>query len=184
MPALSYKSFLVPRVVDGTKPHSIRAWRKVRPFRVGDRISHFTGSRFKPQRIRPDTFCTSAASITIDGSLRHVILSDYSPRYGFGQLSMEKVRELALADGFADVSEFFNFFELHHDGKLLGQLIEWNPFAPVPVPALENGEPAAVRGNAHRAVRCVTGRSAPVKQSPGAGRRKAPAAVAASPAVK
>jgi hypothetical protein len=183
MPSLSYKSFLVPRVVDGSKPHSIRAWRK-RPFKVGDRIAHFTGSRFNPRRIRPDTFCTSAAGITIDADQGYVILADYSPRYGFGHLSPAKVHELALADGFASVAEFFNFFQEEHAGKLHGQLIEWDPFASTAGATLENGEPAAARSGRADSRPCTP--LSPVCSSPRARGKREPRgrgrkAVAATP---
>lgn len=144
MPALSYKSRFVDLVVNGSKPHSIRAWRK-RPFRIGDVISHFTGPRMRPRPIRPATVCTSAASITIDADLRHVILGGYSPRYGFGQLTLETVEELARRDGFASVTEFFDFFLEVHGSRFLGQLIEWDPISQAAGATPENGEPATAR---------------------------------------
>jgi hypothetical protein len=120
MPALSYKQRFVQAVIAGIKPHSIRAWRK-RPFKVGDVISHFTGSRFKPLRIRPNTICTAARAIEVNGDQRYVILGSKS-------LSDAEVAALAIADGFASTEEFFQFFAEEH-GCVFGQLIEWNPHA-------------------------------------------------------
>lgn len=140
MPALSYKKQFVSAVVGGLKPHSIRAWRK-RPFQPGDVLMHYTAMRTKQcRKIRPDTICTAAVAIVINQQPRSVCLAGKSYYYGSGQLSDAQIHDLALCDGFASLDEFFSFFAEH--GPLFsGQLIEWNPFAPAPVPARENGEP-------------------------------------------
>ena len=185
MPALSYKARFVDLVASGHKPHSIRACR-LRPFKVGDVLMHYTAMRTKAcRKIRPDTICTAAVPIKINALLRRVTIGDEGSRYyKRGRLNESSLIALGVLDGFDNTNEFFQFFLETHGPVFRGQLVEWDPSAPVPVSAIENGEPAAVRGNAHRAVRCVTGRSAPVKQSPGAGRRKAPAAAAHPHAAK
>jgi hypothetical protein len=130
MPSLSFKSRFVDAVVAGTKPHSFRAMRK-RPFKVGDIISHFTGPRMKPRRIRANTVCVAAPVMTIDPRARTVHLEAGSTLYKSGNLSVPQLRRLAERDGFDGIDSFFRFFLEKHGGLVTGQLVEWNPHAAV-----------------------------------------------------
>lgn len=130
MPALNFKKQFAPLVQSGVKTHTIRGWRK-RPFKDGDRLSFYTGSRFKPRRLRKPTFCTVAIPIIIDTECRSVILyafkgSIYSSRLRpDGLLNQEEIALLAKNDGFESVDAFFKFFETEHCVHFTGQLIEW-----------------------------------------------------------
>ena len=124
MPALNFTLF-IDKVVDGTKPHTIRALRQ-RRFKAGDDLSFFTGMRKSTcRRLRPNTVCTAAVEITIDGPGR-VFLCEGSRFYREGRLTNAEIGEMAKRDGFKTVEEFYQFFG---NGKytFIGQLIEWIP---------------------------------------------------------
>ena len=126
MPALNFKKQFAPLVKAGCKQHTIRGWRK-RPFKVGDTLSFFTGSRFKPVRIRCDALCMAAVPIEVNAHHRYVIISEGSRHYKAGRLDDHSLKVLALIDGFDSLEEFFQFFKETHQGLLCGQLIEWSP---------------------------------------------------------
>jgi len=179
MPALSYKARFVDLVVGGVKPHSIRAGRR---FKKGDTLFHYTAMRTKQcRKIRPDTICEAAPTIVIDSRRRRVHLGDGSIYYRrvCAELLDDQIVKLAERDGFADIDAFFDFFRQKDFSTFSGQLIEWNPFAPAPVPAPENGEPTAAR---------IRAPFSPVRSRPAAagkrkprGRRRKARAAAASP---
>ena len=147
MPALAYKSLLVSRVADGTKPHTIRGWRR-RPFKVGDVLMHYTAMRTRDcRKIRPDTICSAAVPIEVNAHHRYVILSPGSRFYPEGRLSDDNLLALAKRDGFPGLTSFWTFFIDTHGGLLCGQLIEWNPFGHVAGATIEKGEPVAVADN-------------------------------------
>ena len=127
MPALSYKDHLVSKVVDGSKPHTIRVWRR-RPFREGDVLMHYTAMRTKAcRKVRPDTICTAATPIEVNPFQQYVIISDGSRFYPEGRLSRQHLRALAMRDGFDCLADFLKFFAEEHGGITCGQLIEWQP---------------------------------------------------------
>jgi hypothetical protein len=118
MPALNFKLRFVSRVAAGSKPHTIRAWRR-RPFKVGDKLAFFTGMRTKQcRRIRANARCRAARTIKVDTGRRRVILEGR-------QLTPREVKTLAEKDGFTRTDEFWDFFEKTHGRVLRGQLIEW-----------------------------------------------------------
>lgn len=51
MPLFSFQKMFVSWVIDESKRHTIRGFRK-HPVRVGQRITYMTGSRFKPVKIK------------------------------------------------------------------------------------------------------------------------------------
>lgn len=126
MPSLNFTVFL-DKVVDGTKPHSIRAGER---FKVGDDLSFFTGMRTKKcRRLRPNTPCTAAVSIRIPKRGR-IVLGDGSRFYRPGTLEIETVAAIAYRDGFDSLGAFFDFFRGQiPKGKRVfrGQLVEWIP---------------------------------------------------------
>lgn len=129
MPALSYKKQFVLKVADGSKPHSIRAWRK-RPFRVGDTLMHYFGMRTKQcRKIRADTICTKARPIEIRVNAEGWVVVILAGK----TLPMQTVQTLARRDGFRDASEFAQFFRDTHGPDFSGQLVEWNPSGPQPL---------------------------------------------------
>src|ERR1039458_6030532 len=101
---LGFKARFVPMIEDGSKTHTIRAKRKIRP-RVGETCHCYTGLRQKGARLlgrwpcvkveeitirlrcRPEDFFPLALDIWIDGE----------------RLSPDEVNDLAWRDGFRPV---------------------------------------------------------------------------------
>lgn len=125
MPSLNFTKF-ADKVIDGRKPHTIRATRKI-PIKAGDDLSFFTGMRTKAcRRIRDNQPCVAAAEIEIVASMSRVRVGSGSLRYQMGALSTREIRALAIADGFNTVAEFFTYFG-RNGLKFTGQLVEWMP---------------------------------------------------------
>ena len=118
MPALNFKLRFVSRIANGSKPHTIRAWRQ-RPFKVGDNLAFYTGMRTKQCRcIRANARCSAVHAIKVDSRRRTVTLAGR-------RLTRGEVKALARKDGFLRVEDFWDFFEKTPGQVLLGQLIEW-----------------------------------------------------------
>ncbi len=64
MPAFSYKERFVPFVLDGSKPHTIRARRK-NPAKPGDMLYHYFGLRTKWCKKLREDICTDVRTIII-----------------------------------------------------------------------------------------------------------------------
>ena len=129
MPALNYKPRFAAAVADGSKPHTIRAWRK-RPFMYGEPLMHYIGMRTTAcKKIRPDTLCLAATPIEINPIRRTIRLKWSSHYYPGGRIYRDHwlILMLATRDGFASVDEFFQFFLEEHGRKFTGQLVEWRP---------------------------------------------------------
>lgn len=120
MPALNFKARFAAPVSEGSKRHTIRAWRKY-PFQVGANLSFFTGMRTKHcRRLRADSRCRAATPIEMNMVRRRVTLNQKA-------LTARQIAQLARRDGFANVDEFWRFFAETHGSALKGQLIEWSP---------------------------------------------------------
>lgn len=141
MPSLNFTVFM-DKVTDGTKPHSIRALRKV-PFKAGDDLSFFHGMRTRAcRRLRANSDCTAAVPISIFSN-RRVVLGAGSRFYPAGGLDRAMIEALAQRDGFASTDAFLDFFIAQipaGDREFRGQLVEWDPFAPPAGATPENGE--------------------------------------------
>jgi len=128
MPSLNFTVF-IDKVVDGTKPHSIRAGER---FKVGDDLSFFTGMMSKRcRRLRPNTLCTAAVPLSIFTNRRVVIGagSRFYPPGGYAERH-DQIRALAVLDGFSSTDSFFEFFLAQvpaNDREFRGQLVEWMP---------------------------------------------------------
>ncbi len=127
MPSLSFKAQFATRVANGEKPHTIRRTR-VRPIKVDDALSFFTGMRTKQcRRLRPNAPCTAAVCIALDVANREIHVGEGSRFYPHGKLSAVDLLMLAQRDGFTSLEEFWGFFQAQHVGFFSGQLIEWQP---------------------------------------------------------
>jgi uncharacterized protein YqfB (UPF0267 family) len=117
MPALNFKKQFAPLVATGQKKQTIRAMRK-RPFRANDVLFLYTGMRTKNCAKILDTVCKSVEDITIDPKNGQIKLGD-------NYLSDNEIIELAKADGFDCVEDFYSFFEKNNTEIFVGQLIKW-----------------------------------------------------------
>lgn len=114
MPALNFQSRFAAKVLDGTKPGTIRAKRK-RPIKVGDRLYLYTGQRTKHSRKLKEVVCHGVFDIVITKSdiLINGIALYESMKEGFARL-----------DGFNSYSEFLQFFTAR--GDFNGDHIVWS----------------------------------------------------------
>jgi len=100
MPAYNFKSQFVPLVESGVKKQTIRPTRK-HPTRPGKTLQLYTGMRTKKCRLLRTETCTHvkpvqiyATCIVIDGKI----------------LSQGEAWQLAEADGFKTLADFYDFF--------------------------------------------------------------------------
>jgi hypothetical protein len=142
MPAISFSQRFVRMVEIGRKKQTIRKMRK-RPFKVGDKLYLYSQQR-SPRHSRKigEAVVTYVQDIRILIPERIIILG------GSGGLMNEEALYLARADGFANLDDFFRFFEsytLKDDGEFFGQIIMWGEIVdkiednpkPVSIPALQ-----------------------------------------------
>lgn len=122
MPAYNFQKQFVPMIVDGQKPHTIRKRRK-HPTKVGDVLMLFTGMRTKSCRQFAEAVCVKVEPVVIWVDIKALTKS-----YTGQAFSKEKVKEIALNDGFDSVDSFFAFFELYKLGVLDDyEIIHWDP---------------------------------------------------------
>ena len=116
MPALNFKAQFAPAVEAGQKLQTIRLQRK-RPIKAGDTLHLFTGQRTKACRRLGITRCESAEPIEIHPG--HISVSGCV-------LSVTEREELARADGFDNLSRFYDFFIEQYGIPFSGALIKWS----------------------------------------------------------
>ena len=119
MPLIGYKIQFAPLVKFGKKRQTIRAMRK-RPFKVGDRLYHYTGLRTKNCRKLLESDCKEVQQIIIDKK---------GDVYIDGRCLYESAKEsFAYTDGFRGYEKWrqmLNFFEKNHGLPFEGQIIKW-----------------------------------------------------------
>jgi hypothetical protein len=124
MPAYNFQSQFVPKILDRSKPHTIRKCRK-RPTRVGDRLYLYEGLRTKAARMIAISECVKVERIVIYLSDYHKVMRVL----GDDMISMtaSEVESLALADGFDSTDDFFQFFKRYKAKVLIGfEIIHWD----------------------------------------------------------
>lgn len=123
MPVLNYKPELASKVIDGSKPHTIRLGDR---WKVGQNAIHATGARTKNYReIRRDQV-TRVDSIEIEIKRKTVTSFRTSIRINGETLKPSAVVRLALRDGFSGPVPFYEFFRrTYGTGTHRGQLIQW-----------------------------------------------------------
>jgi len=122
MVAFNFMARFAPSVEDGTKRQTIRAAGKRRPPRRGEQLQLYTGMRTRNCRLLRSVQCLAVNEIAMDLSERRVRV-----RVGdiICTLNSQDVRRLALADGFATVADFFEYFTATHGQYFAGHLIKW-----------------------------------------------------------
>lgn len=120
MTAYSFQKRFAPKILDGSKPHTIRRRRK-RPAKPGDKLQLYTGMRTKQCQLIMRAVCTAVYPIEVIRG-HGVILNGTL-------LSDEETIKLALADGFEDVWAFFDFFDQYPYEVVSKELeiIYWRP---------------------------------------------------------
>ena len=128
MPALNYAAQFAPKVADGSKTQTIRSMRK-RPFQVGDMLYHFNRQRHTDCKRLGFSIAEEVLSIDIFDKEGKTGLAVYlavgsEPDSGQRRLSNAEVRELAKADGFENIADFYAWF-VGSRPHFRGQLIKW-----------------------------------------------------------
>jgi hypothetical protein len=122
---LSFKEIFVPAVVDGTKPHTIRAGQR---WRVGLGIQFYKNARQKSMaKIRPDAVATVVQEIKVPRPLERYLGPPRPPVciVDGHELTPLECEELALRDGFEDFAALRKFIDDAHGLPFVGQLIHW-----------------------------------------------------------
>ena len=120
MPAYNFQKQFAPKILDLSKPHTIRPERKY-PTKVGDVLSLYTGQRTKACELIACAPCTHVEVIKIYPQ-NHAVVIDGDP------LMFTAIDRLAERDGFKSRDAFFEFFMRYpreiREGKL--RLIWWS----------------------------------------------------------
>jgi hypothetical protein len=130
---LGCKGQFVPKIVDGSKPHSFRAKRKDgRKWKVGDTIQFYENVRQPNMRkIRPDTVVKGVQDVQMEiyNGIVYLIIENEDAEYRFEGRTFvaKKLEEIAKADGFESVESFQNFFfpKAKEGDTWEGQLVHW-----------------------------------------------------------
>jgi hypothetical protein len=106
MPAYNFKKEFAPMILSGRKPHTIRRRRK-NPTKVGDMLYLYTGMRTKACEKIAETPCTRVQPVVIWPNQYEIyFILDSGPVL----LTAKESIDLAIADGFSNVADFFDFF--------------------------------------------------------------------------
>lgn len=113
------KHRFIPRVESGDKRHTIRRGKR---WKVGMRIDLFKDVRQKTMKLIFRAPVTRVDDITI-----HVELTGLTIFIGEHELDASEKEALAIADGFNDRVEMFEFWSIEHGyGRFGGQIIHWD----------------------------------------------------------
>ncbi len=127
MPAYNFQRQFIGKILDGSKPHTIRRRRK-HPTKVDDTIMMFCGLRTKNCFQFAEAPCVKITPVIIFPWKAEIWKADDDKRGAFRTMKSETVNELARADGFDTVAEFFEFFKLYKTEALDDfEIIYWDP---------------------------------------------------------
>ena len=119
MAVFMFQKRFAEKVRDGSKRHTIRAWRKRIP-KKGERASlrEWSGVAYRsPQVAIWESVLTRVAVVSLFDNRRLVIA-----RSLLGPVRRE---QLAIDDGFESWSEMFAWFEANHSLPFVGHLYGW-----------------------------------------------------------
>lgn len=136
MVAYSFKKHFAPKIIDGSKPQTIRATRtgKVPHVRPGQALQLYTGMRTKQCRKIGDAVCLSVEPIRISFTPKlspQIMVQGPIRRLYEG----DQLEEFARRDGFEGWLDMVAFWRKEHGGDLVtfdGVLITWHKFTPAP----------------------------------------------------
>lgn len=132
MVAYNFQRQFAQAIQSGKKHQTVRAIRKNRHARIGEKLQLYTGLRTKNciKLIEDDPICTGIDDIKIhistDGKINRIIVGD-------NQLNNQEMDEFARADGFTPGNDFTTrdamgvFFHRYHGaGIFCGNVIMWS----------------------------------------------------------
>ena len=125
---LSFKETFVPAVVDGTKPHTIRAGQR---WRVGMSIQFYRNARQKSMaKIRENGEAKAVQTVRVDRESATYLNESRTivwPGIFIDGRELKPIECMMLAqnDGFDNVTELVAFLDNAHGLPFEGQLIHW-----------------------------------------------------------
>jgi hypothetical protein len=128
---LGFKARFEKKILSKEKRHSIRAKRKGRQWRVGDRCDCYVNPRQKSMRLLGRWRCVKLQDIRIEAKTHQATTFLFIWIDGQGPLTKDEAELLARADGFKDLYEMADFWS----GRLPfhGDIIHWNPDVPIAI---------------------------------------------------
>jgi len=126
MPSLNFKRQFAEAVANGTKRQTIRKRGKL-VWKVGDLLHFFEGSQNGCGKRLGQATLLSVQQIAIDAYWKNIHLEKPMPYGGtyMVQIFPEEALALAVADGFASLDAFFEFFQEQHGRWMNGYLLKW-----------------------------------------------------------
>lgn len=126
MPSLNFKRQFAEAVANGTKRQTIRA-RGKRAWKVGDTLHLFTDMRLGTCKRLGQATLLSVSQITVDVDKRAIHLEKQASngQCYLAHLFDDEALDLAQADGFATLDDFFDFFAQVHGRSVSGHLLKW-----------------------------------------------------------
>jgi ASCH domain-containing protein len=117
----NFKERFVPRILDGSKTHTIRP-RRSRADKPGNTLHLYTGLRHKGARLLMRVPCVKVEEIEID-ACGHECNCDPMIAIDGIELSESEREAFAIRDGFESFDDFMNFWA----GRLpfKGQIVHW-----------------------------------------------------------
>lgn len=118
---LGFKDRFVPRILDGTKVHSVRAGNRWKP----GMVIHFYQHVRRPtmRKIRADAVCVGAHQIRIydDG---------FVTCWGILYTAPDDLQAFATNDGFDSWTDLAAYLRATHGLPFTGQLVQWVNYLP------------------------------------------------------
>jgi hypothetical protein len=121
MAILNFQKQFAVIVALGVKRQTIRARRKY-PIREGEDLALYTGLRTKSSELLRKARCLYARDISMDVDIDgrpEIIIA------GYGPLSYEEKKDLAMKDGFSSIDRMLVYFRGMYGLPFEGQLIKW-----------------------------------------------------------
>ena len=117
----NFKARFAPRILDGSKTHTIRPMRAIAD-KPGNTLHLYTGLRTKSARLLMRVECVRIEAIEID-ACGHECNCDPMIAIDGVELSESEREAFAIRDGFENADDFMNFWA----GRLpfKGQIVHW-----------------------------------------------------------
>ena len=117
MTAFSFKPYMAPKILDGTKLSTIRSTKRCE---VGDTMQLYTGMRTKKCKKLKDVVCIGVAPIMIREPDIWAII-------GKIEGNIHPANVLHLQEGFKNAQEFLEFFRQEYGLPYRGWIHAWLP---------------------------------------------------------
>lgn len=122
MTAYNFMDWIAPKVLDGSKLHTVRANGKRRHAKAGDLLQLYTGMRTKNCRLLKEVECVGAWPVHLPCSAKYgPMIWSINGR----PMDTDTMFDFAVGDGFADVFDMTEWVLKTHGQDFHGTLIAW-----------------------------------------------------------